>query len=168
MDGKDENPMKLYMEAEPMLKVLALCEATVRLAHELHYGANGAMFYGLHLLADRVDFGGAVDGLKETYYLGSNHSDVPDDCAIGRIADEIVAAAKESYASSVVDGEEEGGNEVLVSRLLDVAKRGAYAVEDAKRILSPLSGVCVHLDEISRVFLVASALAGNTARKFGG
>lgn len=163
MKDENGNETRLFIEAEPMLKVLALCEATKRLAHELHYGAKGKAFYGLHLLADRADFGDAIDGLKETYYLGSIHSEVPTDCAIGAIAAEIVENAKESYESPV---EEDDGGQILVERLFDVAKRGAYSVEDAKRILSPFSGVCVHLDEISRVFLVVSALASSTARRF--
>ena len=51
-----------------MLEVIAAVEAVKMIAKDVHYRSHDMYFYSLHLLADKIDFGNAVDDLKEAYY----------------------------------------------------------------------------------------------------
>lgn len=54
-----------------MEDIVAMIQVIDWIADDIHYNTRGPKFYGMHLMADRMrDFSGAVDALKEKYWLG--------------------------------------------------------------------------------------------------
>lgn len=134
-----------------MIKVLAQMEVVKCAAKHLHYEANGESFFGLHLLADRVDFGSSADGLKEAYYLGFKEEMPPLEAAIETIAIE----GWSNYCSAI-------SNKELVRGLYESLSQLALDVEDAKREAGLPAGVHAILDSISQTALVIKGLCWRT------
>lgn len=130
-----------------MINVLARMKVCEWLAHKLHYNAIGQSFYGLHLLADILDFGDNEDKLKERYYLGEMGKDVPDDY-------EIAKTAMEFYYSPSA-GEE-------CKSLCEACKNLAYVIEEFRRVSKPAGGVCAALDDVSGTALTVAGLCART------
>lgn len=129
-----------------MLNVLADMLAIEWAAKSLHYRANGEQFYGLHLLADKVDFGSAADDLKEAYYLGFQNTIPPDELEIVKHAVEL--ATKTDYSD----------NRTLLIALKAMCELGITFVEDAKREAGLPGGVHSILDGISQTMLTIRGL----------
>lgn len=123
-----------------VITAMTLCEWY---ANELHYNSYGQNFYGLHLLADTLDFGDSMDKLKERFYLGEKMDAVPTDA-------EINTLCLEKYKSPT-----EGEYHTALADACDIL---VYAIEEVKRVLKPTGGVCAVLDEISGVALTVSGL----------
>lgn len=123
-----------------VLVAMTLCEWY---ANELHYNSYGQNFYGLHLLADTLDFDDSMDKLKERFYLGEKSESVPTDAEINTIClSKYKAPTDGKYYIALADA-----CDILV-----------YAIEEAKRVLNPSGGVCAVLDEISGVALTTAGL----------
>lgn len=130
-----------------MINVLARMKVCEWYAHKLHYNAIGNSFYGLHLLADILDFGDNEDKLKERYYLGEMDKDVPDDCEIAKAAMDIYSAPSA--------GEE-------CKYLCEACRILAYTIEEFRRVSKPTGGVCAALDDVSGTALTVSGLCART------
>lgn len=135
-----------------MLNVLKMIEVCKWCAKDLHYTAHND--YAIHLLADKLDFGDSVDALKERYYLGEVGIDVPRSWDIAQSAIEAFGGLLK--AEGGVDGDDV--LVVLTRRLNTACSTLAYQVEEAKRVLNPMGGVCAVLDEISAVALTVAGL----------
>lgn len=130
-----------------MINVLARMKVCEWCAHKLHYNAIGHSFYGLHLLADILDFGDNEDKLKERYYLGEIGEDVPDDY-------KIVELAMDFYNPPNA-GEE-------CKFLCEACKNLVYAIEEFRRVSKPAGGVCAALDDVSGTALTVAGLCART------
>jgi len=126
-----------------VLIAIRLCEFIKR---DVHYRTNDLYFYALHLLADKLDFGSAVDDINEAYYLGHKEELPPTD-------EEIFSAACERSA-----GVRQESNEGLLRRLYDVVTTGIYAVEEAKREPGLPGGAHAILDGVSQKLLTLKGL----------
>lgn len=133
-----------------MKEVLVSIETVKCLAADMHYRSYGEWFYALHLLADKVDFGTAVDDLKEAYYLGANETLPPAEGEICRLAGE---ACGDTSAKS---------NRELVEALREACTNCLYAVEEAKREAGLMGGIHSILDSISQTLLVVRGLCWRT------
>lgn len=133
-----------------MIDVLVAIKIAKRAAKRLHYGASGPAFYGLHLLADKVDFGTAEDDLKEAYYLGMREEVPPTEMKISERAREI---------QKQPEGET---SEDLVKYLYDACVNGLYAIEEAKHEAGMFAGVHAILDGVSQTMLVIKGLCWRT------
>lgn len=133
-----------------MLDVLVAVKIVKRAAKRLHYGASGDAFYGLHLLADKVDFGTGEDDLKEAYFLGMKEVEPPTELRISERAKEI---------QSLPDGD---SNEALVKYLYDACVNGLYSIEEAKREPGLFAGVHAIVDGMSQTMLTIKGLCWRT------
>lgn len=136
-----------------MLNVLADMLVIEWAAKSLHYRANGEQFYGLHLLADKVDFGSAADDLKEAYYLGFQNALPPDELEIVKYAVEL--ATKTDYSD----------NRTLLVNLKAMCEAGITFVEEAKREAGLPGGVHAILDSISQTMLTIRGLCWRSLEK---
>lgn len=133
-----------------MLEVIAACETVKMIAKDVHYRSNDMYFYALHLLADKIDFGDAIDDLKEAYFLGQK--------------EELPPQEKDIYARAVelCPNVRELSNEELVGKLYEVCANGLYEIEQAKREAGLMAGVHAILDGISQNLLVVKGLCWRT------
>lgn len=131
-----------------MLEVLVAIRLIEWFAKDLHYDSNGESFYALHLLADKVDFGTAVDDLKEAYWLGAKNELPPSEIVI---CESALALAKDYIKPS-------NSNTNLVDTLRQMCSSGILTVERAKNNPDILGGVQSILDGISQTMLVINGL----------
>lgn len=136
-----------------MLNVLATMRVTEWVAKDLHYRSCGLEFYGLHLLADKVNFGSAEDDLKEAYYL-RYEEDVPTEA-------EIAASAIAMYNDIAAHHDERQ----MARGLVEACSAVIVAVEEAKRTPGLLAGIHAILDGISQKALIIKGLAIRTANE---
>lgn len=115
-------------------------------AKNLHYGAEGHGFYGLHLLADKIDFGTSADDLKEAYYLGFKNELPPT------MAELAQTALERSKNAS------EGSDDTLIGSLLQACEDCLYAVEEAKREPGLPAGIHAIVDGVSQTMLTIKGL----------
>lgn len=126
--------------------VIALMYACEGLAKDIHYGSFGPSFYGLHLLADKVDFSEDRDALIEAAYLASGKT---------------VPVTSMFYTKAVELTNAQEAAEPL-PKLSDALYSLVYVVEEAKRVERPLAGVHAILDGISQKALIARGLVLRT------
>lgn len=138
-----------------MLEVIAAVEVVKMIAKDVHYRSNDMYFYALHLLADKIDFGNAVDDLKEAYYLGQKEELPPQEKEICAKAVEICPDVRSM------------DNEALVSELYNVCTNGLYEIEQAKREAGLMAGVHAILDGISQNLLTVKGLCWRTLHDEG-
>lgn len=138
-----------------MINVLARIEVAKWCAKDLHYTMCGN--YGAHLLADKLDFGDNSDALKERFYLGEKGEGVPSDFDIAAAAMNMYKEIEPITTTCGEIGAEEIVGE-LKKRLLMACSTLAYQIEEAKRVYSPMGGVCAVLDEVSGVALTVAGL----------
>lgn len=138
-----------------MINVLARIEVAKWCAKDLHYSMCGN--YGAHMLADKLDFGDNSDALKERYYLGEKGVRVPSEYDIAEVAKELYSSI-EPITTSCESASVEEHVGMLKERLFTACTTLAYQVEEAKRVYSPMGGVCAVLDEVSGVALTVAGL----------
>ena len=127
-----------------MKRILELIVSTSILCDDLHYSSNGANFYSLHLLADRIKdpLSKFMDELREAYYLGELFTVPPK-------TDEIYSEAIK-ISSGIRTANPSG--DVNTSNLLsvkDALNRLIHMISEVKRSSSMLSGTESILDSIT-------------------
>lgn len=133
-----------------MKDVLAWMKVVEWTAKNLHYNSDGKGFYGLHLLADKVDFGTSEDDLKEAYYLGYLQELPPTEIDICARAAEV--------AKGIVTTQDD----MLVEILMKACENGLYVIEEAKREAGMFAGIHSIVDGISQKMLVIKGLCWRT------
>jgi len=142
------------MEHEKIKELLGIMLAVKWLCLQLHYESNGASFYALHLLADRIKDGidGKMDSLRESYFLGFMNKLPPHEWETADIA--------KKYCS----GGETTSNDELIKKVWSALDMGIHAIEDMKSSASGAipCGVQNVLDDISHVFIVSKFLCSSS------
>ena len=134
------------MPDEKMIEVLVAICVVEMVAKNMHYRSYDELFYALHLLADKVDFGNSADDLKEAYYLGAKETLPPTEEEIHRLAVERIGETKGK------------SNRELIEALKDACENGLYAIEEAKREAGLFAGVHAIMDGVSEKMLVVKGL----------
>ena len=134
------------MPDDKMLDVLVAICIVEMVAKNMHYRSYDELFYALHLLADKVDFGNTADDLKEAYYLGAKETLPPTEEEIRRLAVERIGETKGKT------------NRELIEALKDACETGLYAIEEAKREPGLFAGVHAIVDGVSEKMLVVKGL----------
>lgn len=135
-----------------MKELIVLVRVVELLAKNLHYCSGGESFYGLHLLADKVEFEEDIDSLKEAYYLGSIEQLPPCEVEIaGLVAEKIKGFVSEELS-----------NEALVSSLMESSGQAIYTIEQIKSDTTMFAGIHAVLDGISQKLLVIKGLCWRT------
>lgn len=129
-----------------MLDVLVAICVVEMVAKNMHYRSYDELFYALHLLADKVDFGNSADDLKEAYYLGEKETLPPTEEEIRRLAVDRMGNTKGK------------SNRELIEALRDACDSGLYAIEEAKREPGLFAGVHAIVDGVSEKMLVVKGL----------
>lgn len=129
-----------------MLDVLVAICVVEMVAKNMHYRSYDELFYALHLLADKVDFGNSADDLKEAYYLGEKETLPPTEEEIHRLAVDRMGDTKGK------------SNRELIEALKDACDSGLYAIEEAKREPGLFAGVHAIMDGVSEKMLVVKGL----------
>ena len=134
------------MPDEKMIEVLVAICVVEMVAKNMHYRSCDELFYALHLLADKVDFGNSADDLKEAYYLGAKETLPPTEEEIHKLAVERIGETKGK------------SNRELIEALKDACENGLYAIEEAKREAGLFAGVHAIVDGVSEKMLVVNGL----------
>lgn len=129
-----------------MLDVLVAICVVEMVAKNMHYRSYDELFYALHLLADKVDFGNSADDLKEAYYLGEKETLPPTEEEIHRLAVDRMGDTKGK------------SNRELIEALKDACDSGLYSIEEAKREPGLFAGVHAIVDGVSEKMLVVKGL----------
>ena len=129
-----------------MKDVIICIRAIEFLAKDVHYRSSDEWFYALHLLADKVDFGSAVDDLNEAYFMGFRLVLPPTE---KEIYEEVV---KKCADVRTLD------NKALITALQEACMTGVLVVEAAKHENGLPSGVHAILDGISQTMLTIKGL----------
>lgn len=134
------------MPDDKMIEVLVAICVVEMVAKNMHYRSYDELFYALHLLADKVDFGNSADDLKEAYYLGAKEMLPPTEEEIHMLAVERIGETKGKT------------NRELIETLKDACETGLYAIEEAKREPGLFAGVHAIVDGVSEKMLVVKGL----------
>lgn len=129
-----------------MIEVLISIRVVQYLLKDLHYATGGEEFYGLHLLADKVDFRGDVDDLREAYYLGLK-GEIPP-----------MPASVDSLASTRIPTVSASDNRARLESLFDACHTAIYAIEGASSDGELVGGVKSILDSMSQKLLTLKGL----------
>ena len=133
---------------DTMIDVLVAIDCIEWLLKNQHYRAQDEWFYALHQLAERIGYGYEADDLKECYWLGWKNSLPPKEEDIREMSLDKLAEFKNGAET----------NHDLLNAVLEAAKYGVSAVENAKKEPGIPGGVHAILDDISKTFLRAEGL----------
>lgn len=143
------------MPDDKMIEVLVAICVVEMVAKNMHYRSYDELFYALHLLADKVDFGNSADDLKEAYYLGAKEVLPPTEEDIHRRAIERIGDTTGKI------------NRELIEALKDACEMGLYAIEEAKREPGLFAGVHAIVDGVSEKMLVVKGLCYRSLANVG-
>lgn len=134
-----EQEKKAPTEEQAKTQFLSLLEAIRMTAHDLHYSASNATFYGVHLMADEIagEIAEYEDKIKEVCFLG-NEWQVPSSFIIN--------------AGSLALTLQEVSEMACLVKLHELITLAVYTIEDLRRF-NLLAGEQSLLDSISENML---------------